>query len=116
VKFFLGDLKNVIIGCEPVNRQQSPLSSEQDGFVSHSFDHDDHGKKKTKDNNTMILSPRANDDQPDVTNEIRRHSIYYDNVLHEDDTNRVHHERLKSLSSSYQGILSSIGEDPLRPG
>lgn len=121
--FFLGDLKNVTIACESNNQQGSSLLLEQNirflkkenDYGSHHFDDEDQ-KKKGEVNNTLMLPPGSNENQYELTNGNRRQSIHDDNALRVDDTDSVHKERLKSLSSFYQGILSSIGEDPSRQG
>jgi len=94
-----GNVKIVINGCESISRQGISLSASDD---------ENH-------ENTLML-PVSNDGQHELTSRSRAQSIHDDNALRENDTDSVHNERLKSLSSFYQGILSSIGEDPSRQG
>lgn len=46
----------------------------------------------------------------------RKISVLDEKALREDDTVLVRDQRIQSISGSYQVILESIGEDPLRQG
>jgi hypothetical protein len=56
------------------------------------------------------------EDQHLLINRNRRKSVHDNNALREDDTESIYNERLKSITVLYQGILSSIGENPSRQG
>ncbi|CAF5067742.1 unnamed protein product, partial [Rotaria magnacalcarata] len=47
---------------------------------------------------------------------IRKPSVLDEKALREDDTVLVRDQRIETISRSYQVILESIGEDPLRQG
>ena len=46
----------------------------------------------------------------------RRPSVLDERALREADTKSVRDQRINAISQSYEGILESIGEDPLRQG
>ncbi|CAF4102836.1 unnamed protein product [Rotaria sp. Silwood2] len=46
----------------------------------------------------------------------RKQSLLDEKALREDDTTLIRDQRIQTISRSYEVILESIGEDPLREG
>lgn len=58
----------------------------------------------------------CDNEQLPVPSSTRRPSVHDDNALRENDTDSVHHARLRAMTSFYTNILTNIGEDPSREG
>lgn len=62
------------------------------------------------------LSTQESSDNDRTPHVARKLSVLDEKALREDDTKLVRDQRIQSMSRSYQVILESIGEDPLRQG
>lgn len=62
------------------------------------------------------ISTQEYGDSERNTHGSRKPSVLDEKALREDDTKVIREQRIQSISRSYQVILESIGEDPLRQG
>ena len=70
-----------------------------------------------KVNNCQAKSPSAHQNGKESVQKGRGHGILSeDKVLREQEANEEHLQRVKTIQSSYENILRSIGEDPSREG
>ncbi|CAF0821113.1 unnamed protein product [Rotaria sp. Silwood1] len=65
---------------------------------------------------SISLSVQENGENERTPHYRRRPSVLDEKALREADTESVREQRINAISRSYQGILESIGEDPLRQG
>ncbi|CAF1142776.1 unnamed protein product [Adineta steineri] len=97
----------MISNCDCINITQDKKTN-----VFYNFD----DIKNEEENEKIVILSESNVDQYDLHNGNRRQNISDDNALRENDTQTVHDNRLKSMTSFYKDILISIGEDPTREG
>jgi hypothetical protein len=67
-------------------------------------------------NKAAAFSTQENTDTDRNTHAHRKPSVLDEKVLREDDSKLVRDQRIQTMTRSYQVILESIGEDPLRQG
>ena len=78
-------------------------------------DHKENGHNATEEDTAFTVGT-INDNHRRTSMRDRRSSVYDDNALREKDTDSIHDDRLKSMTSFYKDILISVGEDPSREG
>ncbi|CAF0995626.1 unnamed protein product [Adineta ricciae] len=77
--------------------------------------HKENGRNDTEDDTAFTVGT-INDNHRRTSMRDRQSSVYDDNALREKDTDSIHNDRLKSMTSFYKDILISVGEDPSREG
>ncbi|CAF0984681.1 unnamed protein product [Adineta steineri] len=97
----------MISNCDCINITQDKTQN-----IFYNFD----DIKNQEENEKIVILTESNVDQYDLHNGNRRQNISDDNALRENDTQTVHDNRLKTMTSFYKDILISIGEDPTREG